>query len=967
MSQLGDEKTLTQQPAVNFLVEHLGYTELLTGDVLRVREGPRSPYLTDLLRPALKRLNLGLSDENVERAVRAVTKPPATSLIEENEAVHDLLTHGFVVRQGGGEGAPSRTVRFIDFDDPANNDFTVTQEFTVGSVRFDIAVFVNGLPLVLIEAKSPTVRDAIEKAVMDLVNYQGTMPGAFGAAQLLIGLARDHALYGSIGVGPDDYGPFPEVYPALTPSLRDTLGRTPNVQESLLFSLLRPANLLEFVRNLISFEVVRGKTVKKLARYQQRVAIGNTVERLRSRQAPDGRGGVIWHTQGSGKSLTMVWLAQKLRQDSLGLGNPTILVITDRTDLDDQISATFRRAGFRNPEQARTVRHLGELLAQGNGQTILTTINKFYAREVLHYEGEDLFVLVDEAHRSQYKALAARMRAALPNATFIAFTGTPISKKDKSTLRTFGPYLHKYTIEQSVQDGATVPILYESRSVDTMHAKARLDPLYERAFAHLSAEDRERIKGRISNRLLHGVKDRIREIALDIVNHYETVVAPSGFKAQVVASSKEDAVAYHAAFEELNGPESVVVLSDDERDSAAVTAHRLTKAQTRAVISRFNDPEDPLKFLIVVDKLLTGFDAPIEGVMYLDHPLREHTLLQAIARVNRTYPGKEHGLIVDYCGVGQQLQEALSSFDQEELGTPMRPKSVLLGQLEAAHAGAMRTFDGLERQDYDGLLHMLEPEDARAEFDARYRTFTRLLDELWPDPDALRFERDFKWLSEVRTAAHNRFRDPQLKLSDVAPKIRALLDENVEASGIVQLLPPVSITSPQFDEYLARLPSQRAKASEIVHAATAEINVQYDRDPVFYGSLRDRIHDLLEARRLARISQAEEMRTLFEVQAELRQRKEDAAGTRGLPDFDLALFGLLVEAGLGEEQAERAAVELAGVIRAQVVVDWTHKEGVQREMRRSLRRSLLALGLTRDAAEPLITRIMGVAVAQVQA
>ena len=966
MSELGDEKTLTQRPAAEFMVKHLGYKELLPGDIQKVREGPRSPFLTELLRPALQRLNPGLSDENVDRAIRAVTKAQASSLIEENEAVHDLLTHGFVVRQGGGEGAPSRTVRFIDFDDPANNDFTVTQEFTVGVVRFDIAAFVNGLPLVLMEAKSPTVRDAIEKAVTDMVNYQVTMPGAFSAAQLLIGLARDHALYGSIGAGVDDYGPFPEVYPLLSPSLKDMLGRLPNPQEVLLFSLLRPGNLLEFVRNLIAFEVVRGKTVKKLARYQQRVAIGNTVERLKSRHSPDGRGGIIWHTQGSGKSLTMVWLAQKLRQDSLGLGNPTILVITDRTDLDDQITATFRRAGFRNPEQARTVKHLGELLAGGNGQTILTTINKFYAREALRYEGENLFVLVDEAHRSQYKALAAKMREALPNATFIAFTGTPISKKDKSTLRTFGPYLHKYTIEQSVQDKATVPILYESRTVDMMHAKARLDPLYDRAFAHLSPEDRERIKGRVSHRLLHGVKDRIREIALDIVNHYETVIAPSGLKAQVVASSKEDAVAYHAAFEELNGPESVVVLSDDERDSAAVSAHRLTKAQTRAVIARFNNPDDDLKFLIVVDKLLTGFDAPIEGVMYLDHPLREHTLLQAIARVNRTYPGKEHGLIVDYCGVGQQLQEALASFDQDELGTPMRPKSVLLGQLEAAHAGVMRTFDGLDRKDYDGVLQLLEPEDTRAEFNARYKTFTRLLDELWPDPEALRFEADFKWLSEVRTAAHNRFRDPQLKLSDVAPKIRALLDENVEASGIVQLLPPVSITSPQFDEYLASLSNDRAKASEIVHAARAEISVQFDRDPVFYGSLRQRIDDLLEARKQDRITQAEEMRSLFEVQEELRQRQDHSQSRLGLDDFGYAIYGLLKETELDPVLSESLAAELASVVQDLVVVDWTHKEGVQKEMRRAMRRLLLSQGMSREEIEPLITRIMGVAVAQVQ-
>lgn len=966
MSELGGERILAQRPAIDFLMSVLGYKKLTPAQINQVREGPRSAFLPGLLKPALLRLNPGLSDENADRAVRAVSRVQAASLIEANEAVYELLTRGMTVRQGDADGVPSRTVRFLDFDDPENNDFVVTEEYNVGPARFDLVVFVNGLPLVIGETKSPTVRDAVQKAVNDLVTYQRTAPAAFQAAQLLLGLARDQAVYGSIGAEADEYAPFPEVYPVPDRPLAEVLGREPSRQDVLLYSLLRKDNLLEFTRNLVAYEVVRGRTRKKVARYQQRIAIGNTVVRLRKGRSMAGRGGIIWHTQGSGKSLTMVWLAQKLRQESLGLGNPTLLIVTDRTDLDDQITATFRRAGFRNPEQARTVRHLRELLTLGNGQTILTTINKFFSREPLRYEGEDVFVLVDEAHRSQYKALAARMRAALPHATFIAFTGTPISKRDKSTLRTFGPYLHKYTIEQSVQDGATVPILYESRSIQDMHAKTRLDPLYDRTFAHLPPEARERIKARITTRALHSVSDRIREVALDIVNHYETVVAPTGLKAQVVASSKADAVAYHAAFEELGAPESVVVLSEDEKDSEAVAAHHLTKTQTREVVARFNDPQDPLKFLIVVDKLLTGFDAPIEGVMYLDHFLREHTLLQAIARVNRTYPGKTHGLIVDYCGLGRHLREALEMFDEADLGTPMRPRAELVGELEAAHEAVMRLFEGVGRRDYDALLALLEPEDDRAKFDSLYRTFTRLLDDLWPDPEALRFEADWRWLSELRTAAANRFRDPQLDWSGIAAKVRALLDENVEASGIVQLLPPLEITSPEFDEYVARLSTPRAKASEIVHAARAEIRVRHDEDPVFYGSLRKRVDELAEARAQERLDEAEWLRQLFEVRDEMRRGPQAQAERHGLSEFGFAVYGLL-DGQVSSDRKAPLAAELARTVEDLAVIDWPHKEGVRREMRRALRRQLLSEGLSRDASEPIITSVLGVAATQVQA
>ena len=976
-----NEKALSEDPAVHLLGE-LGYTYLEPFEVEPLREGARSSVLVKPLGEALKRLNPWLSDDNLAKAVRAVTTLGASSLMEANERLYTILTRGISVTQDRGDGPKGHTVRFIDFEEPHNNRYHVTRQFRVKGARvevvFDVVVFVNGLPLAVIECKSPTIDLPLEEGVKRLMRYQEAeeqfrgrgAPQAFEATQLVIAVARDAAAYATTGATARAFSPFPEVYPKPGVPLEELTGGPLTAQDILLYGLLAPPNLLEFVRDLVVFEAEGGGVVKKIARYPQRIAVDQAVARVLAHDKPEARGGVIWHTQGSGKSLTMVWLAQKLRREALGLGNPTLVIVTDRTDLDQQIANTFHRVGFPNPQQARGVAHLRELLRKGNGLTILTTLQKFdeAAGEAALNGAKNLFVMVDEAHRGQYSERAARMRAALPNATFFAFTGTPIDKEERSTFGVFGPYLHKYTLERSVADRSTLEIFYEARELERFGIEGRdLDVLEARLLGEYPLEEREAIKRKLGTweKALAAAPKRINAVALDLVEHFETAIRPNGFKAQLVASSREAAVRYKRALDKIPGaPESAVLMTSGLDDSEELAAFHTTKGERKALIRRFKKREDPLAIIIVVDMLLTGFDAPVEQVMYLDRGLKEHGLLQAIARVNRPAEGKDYGLIVDYWGVSEDLQEALASFDAGELGVPMRAKSDQLETLRLRHARAMRVFEGIDKSDYDALLRRLEPEDARADFDAKFRAFAQSLDLFYPDPQALGFSDDFKWLGALRRAAKNRFRDPKLTDEGVADKVKRLIEEHVSASGVVTLLGSVSILSPVFDERLGALDSDEARASEMAHAVQHQISEQESENPVFYASLKERLNEIIEARKKQRLSAVEQLQQLFPLRELLRKGTQSEAERLGLSETGYAFYKLLEAANLNSAEGKPLAESLEHAIEEHLVLDWAEKDDVKRLMRRDLRRSLLRGGVGREAAEALIPKIMSTAEAR---
>ena len=981
MSQDFNEKTLSEDPAVS-LLEELGYTYLEPHETEPLREGRRSSVLVKTLEQALKRLNPWLSGDNLSKAVRAVTTLSATSLMEANEQVYTAVTRGISVTQDRGDGPKGQTVRFINFEDLSSNDYHVTRQFRVKGGRadmvFDIVVFVNGLPLAVIECKSPTIDNPLAEGVKRLVRYQEAderyrgrgAPQAFEATQLVVAVARDAAAYATTSAPARYFFPFPEVYPRPSVPLEELTGGPVTAQDTLLYSLLAPANLLEVVRDLIVFEAEGGTVVKKIARYQQRIAVGQVVARLQAHEQPQGRGGVIWHTQGSGKSLTMVWLAQKLRREALGFDNPTLVIVTDRTDLDQQIAGTFHRVGFPNPQQAKSVAHLQDLLKKGTGLTILTTMQKFYdaTNTSALNSATNLFVMVDEAHRTQYSELAARVRAALPNATFFAFTGTPIDKKERSTYEVFGPYIHKYTLERSVEDKATLEIFYQAKELERFGIEGRdLDVLEERLLGEYSPEERQQINRQLGTweRALAAAPKRIDAIALDIVTHFEKYIKPNGFKAQVVASSREAAARYKRAFDKIpNAPQSAVIMTNGLDDPDELAAFRTTKSERKDLIKRFKNRDDPLALIIVVDMLLTGFDAPVEQVMYLDRGLKEHGLLQAIARVNRPADGKDYGLIVDYWGVSEYLQDALASFDKDDLGVPMRAKDTQFETLQLRQQRVLRVFAGIDRGDFEALLLRLEPEDQRADFDQKFRAFAQSLDLFYPDKRSLAFADDLKWLGALRQAAKNRFRDAKLDFSGIAEKVKGLIQEHAHASGVVTLTDTVSILSPAFDERLGALDSDDARASEMAHAVQYQIQEKSDENPVFYASLQAQLNTIIKARLERRMSAVEQLHHLFPIREALKTGAESEAKRLGLSETGFAFYQLLETAKIDHTLSPALAEKLEADIRTHLVIDWTEKDDVMRLMRRDLRRTLLRNGVAREQVEVVIPKVMSTAEAR---
>lgn len=980
-----NEIHLSEDPAVE-LLQALGYLFVPPEQLDTERDSLKSVVLVSRLEKKLKELNPWLSDENLKKAVRTITNVPATGLMEANEKVYTSLVHSISLEQdiGDGQGKKGHNVYFIDFEHPEKNELIITRQFKVTgakeNIKCDIVVFVNGIPLVVIECKSPTIHEPIDKAITQLFRYQELedkykdrgAPQLFEPIQILIATCGQKAKFATVCTPYRHFLEWKVSYPITLDELNEKytsriFGRPPTPQDILIYGLLYPQNLMDIVRNFIAFEVEGGKNIKKIARYQQLIAVNNAIERIQKSKESKKRGGVIWHTQGSGKSLSMLWLAVKLKR-MRELENPILIVVTDRIDLDNQIVGTFQRCGFPNPVQADSVKHLRELIKVGSGQTIMTTIQKF--QEVTEEEGypvlsesDNIFVMVDEAHRTQYKNLAANMRQALPNACFLGFTGTPIDKKDRSTVQTFGSYIHTYTIEQAVQDGATVPIYYESRLPDVHVQGENLDTLFERYFQDYSDKEREEIKHKYATEEIIGLAStRIEAICLDIIEHYEKFIMPNCFKAQIVTSSREAAVIYKDTLERLNAPASAVLISGSNNDPQRLKKHHKSQADEKEIIRSFKeDPIDKLSIIVVCDKLLTGFDAPVEQVMYLDSPLKEHTLLQAIARVNRTADKKDYGLVVDYWGVSRDLQEALGVFQVSDIVGALTPKTEELPRLEARHRSVMRFFDKVDNSDLEACIKVLEPEDIRADFDLAFRRFSQSMDMVLPDPAALRYSADMKWLGKVRNAAQARFRDSSLDLSACGEKVRQLIEEHIRTTGIKKLLEPVSIFSKKFDEMVEALTTPEAKASEIEHAIRHEIHVRLDEDPVFYQSLKARLEQIIEQRKQERISAAEELKQLEALVNEMRNVGKEAQDL-GFTETEYALCKL-INNGAQEikEECKELTHQVAEAIEKHAVIDWIHKDDVQREMRKQIKGILRSKSYQFDEIETLTAKIVDLA------
>lgn len=919
------------------------------------------------LRAQLRALNPGpdglpwLDDTRVSEAVAAVTRLGSHRLMEANQQATELLIKGLTVEGlPGWDGGRGQTIRYIDWEVPANNRFAVINQYRVdcppgfnGAKAFivpDLVLLVNGIPLVVVECKSPTIPEPLAEAVDQLRRYsnqrkvafevdenEGNEP-LFATNQLLVATSYDAARVGCIGATFEHFAQWKTVVgPGGTGSeieVAQGLGKAGlSEQERLIAGLLAPAHLLDVVRNFLLFMQVGGQTIKSVCRYQQYRAVNRAIARLKSGQTRlqhgeyDQRGGIIWHTQGSGKSLTMVFLVRKMRVEA-ELRRFKIIVVTDRKDLQSQLSVTATLTG-EVVEVADSMAGMQALARRKGPGLVFATIQKYRdpdtageppltahnlrgmeepkekrkgseKYEILN-DDDSILVLVDEAHRSHTKDSHAALMAGIPNAAKIGFTGTPIIMGEKKrTHEIFGEFIDRYTIKESEIDGATVPVLYEGRTArGAVRDGASLDELFEDLFREQSAEELEAIKQKYATKgHIFDAPALIADKARDIIRHYVTNILPNGYKAQVVAYSRLAATRYFKALrqarddllaeaEALSAPDKAL---DDEalcqrppKVQALVQAWRYREilaqlkfapiisgsnndnpgwrpwtdsAAHEQLIKRFKKPlfhadpakADPLAFLVVKSMLLTGFDAPIEGVMYLDRPIREAELLQAIARVNRTGFGKRCGIVVDYYGVAQHLKEALAAYADEDVEGALASLRDEVPVLRDRHLRVVDLFRqrGIESlDDAEACIEALASERLRAEFAVKLKAFLSSLDTLLPRPEGLPYSADAKQLAYIYARARNRYKDTPVLGKDVGAKVRRLIDDHVISLGIDPKIPPIQLTDAEFDTHLGRVANDRAKASEMEHAVRSHIRKHTEEDPVLYRKLSERLNDIL--------------------------------------------------------------------------------------------------------------------------
>jgi type I restriction enzyme R subunit len=864
------------------------------------------------LRQALKKINSFLTEPQIDETVRKISTFDKNSLIENNQYVLSKLLENTTVSKNENTGELSPTVRYIDFENNENNIFTAISQFKVSvtgtehHIIPDIVLFVNGMPLVVIEAKSSKVKEPIPEAIDQLMRYSeqrgDTGEGnkeLFFYNQFLITTCRTKAKFGTITTHIEKYFyRWTDPYPKDVNDLQHGKS-SPNDQQRLVAGMLEPRNLLDILQVFTVFKTDdKGKKIKIVGRYQQFRAVKLATKRLIEGENPTERGGIIWHTQGSGKSLTMMFMVSEMKLHA-HLMPWKIIFLTDRTQLEEQLSETgnsigfaIKTANFINPKTPSNGKSLKELLSNDNSDMVMAMIHKFQENDELN--GLELFpelntshqvlIMTDEAHRSQYSILAANLDRAMPNATHIGFTGTPTDKAEKK----YKDYIDKYTMRQSIDDGVTLEIVYEGFTHNAeVEDKVGMDKKFEDVFSDYDLTERLQILGFGSRDAYLDNINTIREKAKKMIDHYVEHIFSGGFKAQIVANSRIAAVRYKAAIDEalkkkiaeldennimnlnseqielLKQMESAVVISGSHNDSVEIKAYTNSQYHKRS-IKRFKlpfgetDDEDNsingnVGIVIVNNMLLTGFDAPIEQVLYLDRVIVAHNLLQAIARVNRVGPeGKDNGFVVDFVGVGHHLKRALDTYAEKELKEIIdciSDDEAELNELIKAHNDI---WDFLKKQgledltDSDAFFDIFYDEDIRFEYIELYNKLTSCFNTVLPRKEALEFLHDWKAFTEINALANKHFRDGRFSMKGIPPKLRNIADEYLISKGIEQKVAPISIIADDFQKHVKTRKREKTKAAEVEHAIRHYIDINIDEDPELFASFAEALEEILK-------------------------------------------------------------------------------------------------------------------------
>ncbi|KAF5409875.1 MAG: hypothetical protein C5S43_05850 [Candidatus Methanocomedens sp.] len=894
-----DERNHVEKPLLNQL-DGLGWDIIDLDNIQHPSDSHRQSFtevvMLPVLREQLKEINRWLEDDQVEEVIKQLTANfSGSDLIKNNRHAFTLLLENTSVSVNRQTGERSPTVRFVDFTHRDNNSFIAVCQFNVrilGTEHHiipDIVLFLNGLPIVVIECKSPKVKDAIPEAIDQMLRYseqrgakgEGSAP-LFFYNQIVIATCRNEAKFGTITTHSEKYFyRWADPYPRTVDELEHGAS-APNDQQRLVAGMLDRDNLLDLIRTFTLFSSNdRGETIKIVGRYQQFRAVKLAVKRLLEGQSPRERSGIIWHTQGSGKSLTMMFMVREMYRHAQ-LSHWKVVFVTDRTQLEDQLSETSQSIGF-TVKMADSIRKLKKLLRSDSSDLVMAMIHKFRETDLTETFPElnaspNILVMTDEAHRSQYKRLGANFDKGLPNAARIGYTGTPIDK----TERVFGDYIDKYTMRQSIEDGVTLEIVYEGRTHNAEVTNQRaMDTKFEDVFSDYNLRQRMDILGYGSRDAYLEAEPTIEAKAKDMIGHYFTHVFPNGYKAQVVASSREAAVRYKkhidaalaatiADLEQAN-PNNLdlnrlkklttdVIISGNHNDLPHLKAYS-DKSKHGASIKSFKmsfESEDKgvtggMGILIVNNMLITGFDAPVEQVMYLDKVIVAHNLLQAIARVNRVAgEAKDKGFVVDYVGVGHHLKKAIDSYDereQKEVIDALSFPEEELRELIASHAAIMdwlKKHGITDLNDLDAFFDLFYDEDLRFDYMLMFKNLTRCLNLVYPSRQALDYMADYQILTGINVLAGKHFRDERLSMKGIPPKLRAITDAYLESKEIEVKIKPISILDEDFQKHVGKHNRTKTKAAEVEHAIRHHLDIELDDDPDLQASFAEALAKIFE-------------------------------------------------------------------------------------------------------------------------
>lgn len=1021
------EDHISQLPALQLLIS-MGYEYVtpMEADELRGQKSSQV-ILEEVLRKQLKQLNsiqLGsnrttyFSDENIEKGIQALKNLPLhEGLGIASEKVYNLLTLGHTLEQSIDGDKKSFTLHFIDWKEPANNVFHVTEEFSVlrtgqrEHYRPDLVLFVNGIPLVVIECKRPDMREPLQEAISQHLRNQqedGIRP-LYVYSQLLLAIASNQAMYATTGTKPKFWAHWKERAfagtsetdnEALLTKLKNTRLEKEELrrlfedrfwqvrryfeqqnqnllevteQDRYLYSLCRPDRLLDLAHNFVLFE----DGEKKVARYQQFFAIKKAMRRITHPEPAQKRGGVIWHTQGSGKSLTMLLLAQAIALEP-SIVNPKIVLVTDRSDLDTQITGTFRKC--RMPvENATSGKRLVELLLSKSDAVVTTIINKFEAavNKMEPLTDANIFVLIDEGHRTQHGIFNISMQKALPNACFIAMTGTPLFKKEKNTAAKFGGIIDTYTIEDALPDKAVVPLLYEGRLAPQEVNSGPIDKYFNliaEPFNDQQKADMKRKFARYDH--LNAAEQKMLRIAWDISQHFRDNFQGTPFKGQLVCDKKLNAIRYKEFLDEIGLVSSEVLISGiDDREGEDSAYHKSEKKEhvfwdkmmqehgnaknyERNIISRFKGQRDP-EIIIVVDKLLTGFDEPKNTVLYLTRNLVGHKLLQAIARVNRVYPDKDFGYIIDYFGVIEQLDAALKTysalqdFDEDDVSSAFFDIKSEIAKLPQKHAAVWEIFKSVRNEnDPEAYQQVLRDEALRTKFYQVLAVFAKSLKtalssmvfyEMFPGWQVEQYKDDLSNFMRLRQAVVSRFSDA-VDYSQYEGQIQKLIDTHIVTDDIQIITELVNIfDKDKFSLEVARARGDEAKADMIISRTSKHTSERMEEDPAFYKKFSQLLSELIADYEAKRISETEYLKRAQQVMDQVLSRTDSSIPASLLEhDVARAFYGLITEWLKPKMQdaasltaiAESTALSIDAIVRRLVFdggkpkVDWQAKTNI---------------------------------------